>query len=367
MASAKHAAGRPEVDDELAVKKVSPLVDHSLGIALLALIAIFVLKIRDDTDTMLLFASCLIAVIVGISAVRAGAEAIGRKLSQLRCGGNIPTDCRDPLKSNIAMKKWKDQAWQLAIHLSMSLFELKMIRQNPQWWQDPATCFINCPKEHYTPNDDPAALSNDMRLFYVLQLAIWMWTGFSCKWLEERRKDYVEMMLHHVVTVALILSSFINKQWAIGMIVLTCHDASDVVLDIMKMANYLKVEDAHGFFIVEAAFVTNTYISWPYFRLYCFPRYVIWGGSFLGYHHNCAKNGNAGFPHLNSSPLDEAGNPVPNWMVANVLLTILLCLHVFWFLLLHRIGMKIAFGAKPNQAGDAEYEITMKDGDKKKD
>ena len=175
-------------------------MDHSLGIALLALIAIFVLKIRDDTDTMLLFASCLIAVIVGISAVRAGAEAIGRKLSQLRCGGNIPTDCRDPLKSNIAMKKWKDQAWQLAIHLSMSLFELKMIRQNPQWWQDPATCFSNCPKEHYTPNDDPAALSNDMRLFYVLQLAIWMWTGFSCKWLEERRKDYVEMMLHHVVT-----------------------------------------------------------------------------------------------------------------------------------------------------------------------
>eukprot|EP00936_MAST-01D_sp_MAST-1D-sp1_P002334 g2334.t1 len=68
MASAKHEAGRPEVDDELAVKKVSPLVDHGLGIALLALIAIFVLNIRDDTDTVLLFASCLIAVIVGISA-----------------------------------------------------------------------------------------------------------------------------------------------------------------------------------------------------------------------------------------------------------------------------------------------------------
>ena len=70
---------------------------------------------------------------------------------------------------------------------------------NPQWWQDPGTCFVNCPQEHHTREDDPAALSSEMRLFYVLQLAIWMWTGFSCKWLEERRKDYVEMMLHHVL------------------------------------------------------------------------------------------------------------------------------------------------------------------------
>ena len=355
---------RPEVDDELAVKKVHPLVDHGLGMALLALMGTFAWKIRQDRETTMLFAGCLAAVIVAISAVRTGAEAAGRKLSQLRCGSSIPVDCHDPLKSKIAMKKWKDQAWQLAIHLSMSLFELKMIRQNPQWWQDPGTCFVKCPQEHHTREDDPAALSSEMRLFYVLQLAIWMWTGFSCKWLEERRKDYVEMMLHHVLTVGLILSSFINKQWAIGMIVLTCHDASDVVLDFMKMANYLKVEDAHGFFIVEAAFVTNTYISWPYFRLYCFPRYVIWAGSFTGYHYHCAKDGNAGFPHLNWTPHDEAGNPVPNWFLSSAALTALFCLHIFWFLLLNRIGMKIAFGVKPNKAGDAEYEITMKDGKK---
>ena len=79
-----------------------------------------------------------------------------------------------------------------------------------------------------------------MKLFYCVQIAIWTWTGFSCKYLEERRKDYVEMMLHHCVTIALMLFSQINNQHAIGLVVVFCHDLSDVFLDLMKMSNYLK-------------------------------------------------------------------------------------------------------------------------------
>lgn len=51
-----------------------------------------------------------------------------------------------------------------------------------------------------------------LRNFYLIQLAIWMWTAFSCKWLEERRKDYLEMMAHHVITVALVSNSYVENQ-----------------------------------------------------------------------------------------------------------------------------------------------------------
>lgn len=54
--------------------------------------------------------------------------------------------------------------------------------------------------------------SDAIRIFYLVQLAIWMWTAFSCKWLEERRKDYLEMMAHHVVTVALVSNSYVENQ-----------------------------------------------------------------------------------------------------------------------------------------------------------
>jgi ceramide synthetase len=71
--------------------------------------------------------------------------------------------------------------------------------------------------------------------------------GISCKWFEERRKDYIEMMCHHILTVALILTAQINGETAMGMVVLAVHDTSDVFLDLMKMANYLKVRRPPAF------------------------------------------------------------------------------------------------------------------------
>ena len=113
-----------------------------------------------------------------------------------------------------------------------------------------------------TRTDEAAGLRFISPPTHRVQLAIWIWTGLSCKFLEERRKDYLEMMAHHVLTVALILNSFVANEMAIGLVVLTCHDVSDIVLDLMKMANYLKVEDSHGFFVTEVFFVLNTYVAW---------------------------------------------------------------------------------------------------------
>merc|ERR1711934_1024432 len=106
-------------------------------------------------------------------------------------------------------------------------------------------------------------------MFYLVQLSLWIWTGLSCKWLEERRKDYLEMMSHHVITVGLVLNSFVHNELPIGLLVLMIHDGSDVFLDLMKMANYLKLEDMHGMFLTEASFVL-CWITWAYLRFYRF-------------------------------------------------------------------------------------------------
>ena len=45
---------------------------------------------------------------------------------------------------------------------------------------------------------------------------------FRSKWLEERRKDYLEMMVHHVLTVCLVLRSLISNELPIGLMVLAC-------------------------------------------------------------------------------------------------------------------------------------------------
>ena len=56
---------------------------------------------------------------------------------------------------------------------------------------------------------------------------------------------------------------YVSGQLRVGLLVLAVHDISDVFLDIMKMANYLKVEGPSGLFLTEIAFVINTYITWP--------------------------------------------------------------------------------------------------------
>lgn len=209
----------------------------------------------------------------------------------------------------------------------------------------------------------PAGLDNlpdgmgELRTYYVMQLTLWMWTGVSCMWFEERRKDYVEMMLHHVMTVLLVLNSLLHGELAFGMVVLAVHDMSDVVLDIMKMANYLKLEDSHGGFITEICFVLNTYVSWPYFRLYWFPVHLI-PATVVGYHRLCATNGHPGDVWANPFPDIQGWYPWP-------MLVVLFCLHVFWWYLMNRIALKLVRGVKSHTAGNEEYEYSMKDQKKK--
>jgi len=348
-------------DDELATHRVNPLVDHGLGLLLLLLVVHFLRHAAGTPDLLLHFAVCLLGTLAATHAIGRAADALGRSFSDARVGAHIPESCRRPLGSKVAAKKFRDQAWQLAIHVSMSLWEVRLLAANPRWWSDPTTCFDPCPatlvqgaggEEGAAGGALPASMA-ELRLFYVLQLALWMWTGVSCKWLEERRKDYVEMMAHHVMTVALVLNSLLQGELAVGLVVLAVHDTSDVVLDLMKIANYLKVEGRHGFFVTEACFVLNTYVVWPYLRLYRYPVYVV-RSVYFGYHRLCATNGHAGDPWANPWP------DVQGWYGVYLLFTLFL-LHVFWWLLMNRIAWKMVRGKAPNEAGDEEYEISMAD------
>jgi ceramide synthetase len=58
---------------------------------------------------------------------------------------------------------------------------------------------------------------------------------------ERRRKDFVEMVLHHIVTLLLIVFSFLFDFRRIGVVIMLVHDVSDPFLEFAKLANYSKV------------------------------------------------------------------------------------------------------------------------------
>ena len=110
---------------------------------------------------------------------------------------------------------------------------------------------------------------------YLLQAAVWISTCFSHVCLEERRRDYILMLAHHVVTIGLVWLSYTFNFVAVGVVTMFIHDASDVFIDLMKLSNYLQLEGLRGFFIVETCYVANL-VSWAYVRLYMLPVHVIW-------------------------------------------------------------------------------------------
>ena len=155
------------------------------------------------------------------------------------------------------------------------------------------------------------------------------------------------MMLHHCVTVGLVLGSYVTDELNIGLIVLFVHDASDIVLDLMKMANYLKVEDTHGFFVTEICFVSCV-ISWAYLRLYKFPC-IIYYGVWLGIAEHCS--------HVVGSNNWEAVTNTNFAAPALILLSTLVVLHIYWFTLLIRIAIKLLTSKEgSNAAGKVVYE-----------
>lgn len=190
-------------------------------------------------------------------------------------------------------------------------------------------------------------------LFVSHSQAIWIYTAFSCKFLEEIRKDYLVMMTHHVVTIALVTWSYAIGFLPVGVVVLILHDFTDIPLDMLKMANYLKLEGFPGLFVSEIMFVI-TLFYWVWFRIYLYPTKLLYTtGVEL---REAAMSMEDAHDWTNLFP-----NPgPPSWLLFNVLLSTLYLLHIWWgFLLLRVLIGVLTKGA--HETGKDEYEGTSSD------
>ncbi|KAG9403045.1 Ceramide synthase 1 [Aphanomyces cochlioides] len=66
----------------------------------------------------------------------------------------------------------------------MTVLELAVIYDEP-WWHDTTTLW-----NPQSPTCEFPEQKFLTKLLYMIQLAIWIYTAFSCKFLEEIRKDY---------------------------------------------------------------------------------------------------------------------------------------------------------------------------------
>ncbi|CAK4080734.1 unnamed protein product [Aphanomyces euteiches] len=263
-------------------------------------------------DLLLMLGGLIVVVAIAVWAIKAIFRAGGGYISRYHL-----KHLGDPLRKEVTMKKFCDQSWQLVIHASMTVLELAVIYDEP-WWHDTTTLW-----NPQSPTCDFPEQKFMTKLLYMIQLAIWIYTAFSCKFLEEIRKDYLIMMTHHAFTIALVSWSYAMGFLPVGVLVLIIHDASDIPLDLVKMANYMKLEDRKGWLIYTS--------FWENREACCLP--------------HVAHDLSVLFP----SP-----GP-PYWLAFNVLLVSLFALHIWWILLLLRV-LKGVLTKNVHEVADNEYE-----------
>uniref|UniRef100_A0A672MYQ9 Ceramide synthase 6 n=1 Tax=Sinocyclocheilus grahami TaxID=75366 RepID=A0A672MYQ9_SINGR len=185
---------------------------------------------------------------------------------------------------------------------SISFVSLCLILKSPWLWNT-RECWYNYP---YQP------LTVDLHYYYILELSFYLSLLFS-QFTDIRRKDFLLMFLHHVVTICLISFSYVNNMARVGTLVMCLHDAADVLLEAAKMANYGKCQRLCNVLFVMFALV---FIS---SRLGVYPVWI-----------------------LNSTVFEswEIVGPYPSWWVFNVLLVLLQALHTFWSYLIVRIACR---------------------------
>lgn len=101
----------------------------------------------------------------------------------------------------------------------------------------------------------------DIRMLYFIQCGLYVHSFYATFYMDSRRKDFYIMLLHHALTVALIFVSYATrygilheiflKKYSpcffstsyhkVGLLVLFCHDATDICLEATKLMRYLAV------------------------------------------------------------------------------------------------------------------------------
>ncbi|KAF9204213.1 sphingosine N-acyltransferase lag1 [Haplosporangium sp. Z 27] len=84
-------------------------------------------------------------------------------------------------------------------------------------------------------------LDATMKWYYLIQLAFWIQQlALAILGIEKRRKDFLEFMIHHIITCLLVGFSYGLNCTSVGHAIFCAMDFSDIVLAACKMLKYMR-------------------------------------------------------------------------------------------------------------------------------
>ncbi|KIJ20248.1 hypothetical protein PAXINDRAFT_160852 [Paxillus involutus ATCC 200175] len=158
------------------------------------------------------------------------------------------------MKRVTKLDRFGEQGYAFVYFAVMGIWGCRIMTQLPTYWYRTEYFWIDYP--HW-------AMKPELKRYYLMQSAYWCQQLIVLLLrLEKPRKDYNELVAHHLVTLWLIGWSYLINLTLIGNAIYMSMDIPDVFLAFSKILNYLQLTRAK-----LVAFVSFLCI-WTYFRHY---------------------------------------------------------------------------------------------------
>ncbi|KAJ4005988.1 Sphingosine N-acyltransferase lag1 [Fusarium irregulare] len=257
--------------------------------------------------------------------------------------------------------RFNEQAW-LFIYYATGWTIGMYIYVTSVYWLDLKSMWTKWPNRE---------VSGTMKWYMLAQTAFWLQQMVTIN-IEKRRKDYWQMVSHHLVTIALCYSSYRYGLTRVSHVTLILMDFNDLVFSAAKCLKYLGLQTAcdimFGFFVM----------SWVWCRHVAFVM-VCWSG----YAHSLPIHGKNCY--IGSGDTITGPEPVPrdgffyilepliydsgricydltiNWMFVGGLL-FLEGLMIFWLVMILKLVVRILRGGNVEDTrSDDEEEVEVEE------
>lgn len=206
------------------------------------------------------------------------------------------------------LKKFTESAWRFTFYFCVVCYGVYTL-WDKSWLYSINYCWYDFPHHNIT---------NDIWRYYMLELGFYWSLTFS-QFIDAKRKDFLQMFLHHTVTIALLTLSWATNFFRLGSLVLVIHDFADVPLEATKLARYVKNQRATD--LCFAVFA----VTWIMSRLVLFPGII----------YNTLFKAHFVIPFF------------PAYYVFNSLLCTLQILHIVWTWFIIKIAIRAVSPSDP--------------------
>uniref|UniRef100_A0A8C4QS21 Ceramide synthase 1 n=1 Tax=Eptatretus burgeri TaxID=7764 RepID=A0A8C4QS21_EPTBU len=228
--------------------------------------------------------------------------------------------------------KFPESAWKLLYYTPAWLYSSYLLFwRGHSFFHNPPSVFYGWQSRSLVPWDIYTA--------YILQGSFYAHSMFGTLYMDAWRRDSVVMLVHHFITLSLIVCSYAFRYHNVGLLAFFLHDASDIQLEFTKLNVYMKYRG--GTYHPMNNFLSNIGcisfgISWFVFRLYWFPLKVLYA--------TCITS-------LQTVP------DIPFYFFFNILLFAITLINLYWFMMIMMFVAKVILGRIKEVNDVREYDV----------